>query len=98
MDSFVIYLTTSLKKVPYLAHRQKVGYMWFTGSCCSPIKLQIPFLEDLINPILTDHLLEVSCDEMLLLSKCQVVCFIVEGTHFDRNPRNKGNTPGTDLM
>ncbi len=50
-------LAARLQEVSDLWHGDKVGHMGFARGGCSPVDLQFPLLQDLLQPLLTKNLL-----------------------------------------
>lgn len=62
-------LTTGQEKVGDLGHGHEVSDVRLARRGSAPVDLQVPRLQDLVDPLLTQDLLEVPGDELLLLSR-----------------------------
>ena len=69
--------TTSLflvnKSPTFLGHGDKVGDVRLAGGGRAPVDLEVPGLEDLLYLVLAQGLLQVAGDELLLLSRAELV-------------------------
>ena len=65
-------LAAGQQEVGNLGHGHEVSDVRLAGRGSAPVDLQVPGLQDLVDPFITQNFLEVPGDELLLLSRTQV--------------------------